>query len=139
MKLSRSKTRAFVGSCRSGRTFLSLYRRDNFDYHASLALWKAYMHEAFSLMHPAWKRLIIDYDNLIDNPLDELTRMSDFVQITTSFAAISEFEKSFLKRSLRHSYVNPSWRRKDIEGNEYGALWEGLKKRAKEPATHALV
>ncbi|MFD1884905.1 hypothetical protein [Paenibacillus wenxiniae] len=79
----------------------SLYKRDQFDYDKSLAMYHLYM---LSCLHDTYlrPRILIDYDQLIEQPVETGRKISAFLNIP--YTSADEAQISLLsKPSLRHS------------------------------------
>lgn len=101
----------------------SLSMVHNLQLDHSLDLWRAHMLEASSFMHPAWRRLVVDYDLVLDDPLGQLTRVSEFLDLSSDFAKVAAF-KEFVHKGSRHAFANP---RVVIDRHpNHQVLWENL-------------
>ncbi|WP_416268750.1 hypothetical protein SD235_03695 [Burkholderia cepacia] len=80
----------------------SLARRDGFPVEKSYILWLAYVVSALDLTQDV-RRVLIDYDRLMDTPRQELENISDFFDLPLIESRLEEFESSFLDDNLRHT------------------------------------
>ncbi|MDP9112345.1 MAG: hypothetical protein M3O20_01535, partial [Acidobacteriota bacterium] len=84
---------------------LSLEKRNQIPVEKGLWLWLHHMIPAV-LDSAGSRRVVIDYDALIDQPARQLQRLASRVGLeraTTSDASISEYLDSFLSQGLRHT------------------------------------
>jgi len=101
---------SYIIACRNPMSVArSLKKRDGFEFEKSYFLWTE--HTILSLYYTQHdNRIIVDYDNIIENPEIEITRLSKFLNInfSTKSASFQEYKKEFLETSLRHtSYSIP--------------------------------
>ncbi|MCA7989261.1 hypothetical protein LGM63_01210 [Burkholderia cepacia] len=80
----------------------SLARRDGFPVEKSYILWLAYVVSALDLTQDV-RRVLIDYDRLMDTPRQELENISDFFDLPLIESRLEEFESAFLDDNLRHT------------------------------------
>ncbi len=81
----------------------SLARRDGFPVEKSYILWLAYVVSALDLTQDV-RRVLIDYDRLMDMPRQELENISDFFGLPLIESRLEEFESTFLDDKLRHTH-----------------------------------
>lgn len=81
----------------------SLARRNGFETAKSLNLWLHYTAEALQKSVPARRRVLVDYDLLMDDPVGSLRRIAHRLDLPAPQAnAEEEFSGSFLSAELRH-------------------------------------
>ncbi|MFP6559962.1 sulfotransferase family protein [Paraburkholderia sp. B3] len=80
---------------------LSLQKRNGFAPERSYALWLGHMVPALQATHNKL-RTVVDYDGLLDSPLDELTRMAGQLGFALNDERVRTFESEFLDRNLQH-------------------------------------
>jgi len=106
----------------------SLHSSDNFPSEHTFDLWRAHMLEASSFMHPGWKRLVVDYDILLDDPLTQLTRLGDLLSLGTTFGNIAVFRNA-VRKEIQHAFVNSNVRLSHYPNHQ--VLWENLHRLSK--------
>lgn len=81
----------------------SLARRNGFEAAKSLNLWLRYTVEALQKSALRGRRILVDYDTLLDNPAVSLRRISQSLNLPEPAAsAAAEFSTQFLSSDLRH-------------------------------------
>lgn len=83
----------------------SLLRRDGMPVEKGLLLWLVYTEAAFRQAWPH-KPMVLDYDCLLENPLDQLGRLADFLQVPVTErieSAVKAYSDGFLEDRLRHT------------------------------------
>ncbi len=96
---------SYVIACRHPRSAaLSLAARDGFEPDKSYCLWLDHMAASLAGTRGA-RRLVVDYDRLMDQPAAELARLSGFLALdrAADTAALDACRDGFLDESLRHS------------------------------------
>lgn len=82
----------------------SLARRNGFDAAKSRLLWLRYTVEALQKSALAGRRVLVDYDVLMDDPVHSLRRIARELELPAPGATVeTEFSKRFLSAELRHS------------------------------------
>jgi hypothetical protein len=82
----------------------SLQRRDGIDPAKADFLWLHYTIPSIQQTEGS-RRVLVDYDLLMDQPVHELTRIAQALDLTTpTVAAQTEFAGKFLSQELRHSH-----------------------------------
>lgn len=82
----------------------SLYARNGFERIKSELLWLRYTLESITRTEGA-PRVLVDYDVLIDRPVEELRRIASALSLGMPLPeAEIEFANSFLSRELRHNF-----------------------------------
>jgi hypothetical protein len=85
----------------------SLSRRDGFDAEKSYLLWLG--HVITSLTGSAGsKRVLVDYDRLLQSPEHELDRIANCTNLRVDPAEVRRYKTEFLDRKLRHTVYEPS-------------------------------
>lgn len=107
----------------------SLMKRDGFELQRSLKLWYDHMMEASTQMHPAWDRLVVDYDALFSYPRLEVTRIGRFIGAYSPNQYMPEFSdfQNLIDPMLRHVEFNKAPERLS---EPYKTLWTALFKGA---------
>ena len=96
---------SYIIACRNPlSTAKSMQKRDGFDIVKGCYIWLGYI--AASLIHSVgYKRIVVDYDELMKDPEKQLGRMAE--RLNLKFDAKSpefiEYKESFLSESLRHT------------------------------------
>ncbi len=80
---------------------LSLQRRNGFALKRSYLLWLRHMLSALEATRGK-SRVIVEYDSLLDAPLDELTRIAKHLGFALDDERTRTFEREFLDRTLQH-------------------------------------
>lgn len=86
----------------------SLAKRNEFSHEKGYILWQE--HLLFSLKETRGKhRLIVDFDNLIQDPARELQRIAQTVGLTfdANHPHFIDYKTTFLEESLRHTQFQP--------------------------------
>lgn len=79
----------------------SLAKRDGFDHEKSYLLWLE--HVINSLTYTAGENyLVVDYDNVIQDPDRELARIAHWANLKLDHLALEKFKLEFLDNELRH-------------------------------------
>ena len=97
----------------------SLLRRDHLPQSETLPLWRHHNRavlNATTSMH----RLVVDYDRLLDNPHEQLGRISKTFRLAATNRAEIDAYHSFITTNLRHHEAQP------IEDLETIELWTEL-------------
>lgn len=79
----------------------SLAKRDAMDAEKATTLWLLYTIDALT-QSQGLPRLCVAYDNLLENPHKEFSRMSALLSLPINPKEYSLFANDFLERSLRH-------------------------------------
>ena len=84
----------------------SLRRRNGLSVKRSLRLWASYTLAAIDGVEPNWRRALVTYESLIDQPERELVRMASELDFPLSIREVNIFRNSFINRqpSGTHSY-----------------------------------
>lgn len=86
----------------------SLRARNGFDLTKSAILWLRYTVRSLRETHGA-QRVLVDYDMLMDRPIEELRRIAADLRLgVPTPAAEAEFASRFLAQELRHSRYDES-------------------------------
>jgi len=80
----------------------SLNKRDKFDREMSYLLWLEYIITALINSNET-KRIIVNFDHLINQPEKELTRMSKILKLDIDFHELEQFTLNFIDKNLRHN------------------------------------
>ena len=100
---------SFVIACRNPMSVAhSLARRNGFALEKSYLLWLEHM--LLSIKHTAnGRRVFVDYDQLLGEPLVQLERISTSLGLpfSTQSQDCIEYQHEFLERSLRHTAFGP--------------------------------
>lgn len=100
---------SFVIACRNPMSVAhSLARRNGFALEKSYLLWLEHM--LLSIKHTAnGRRVFVDYDQLLGEPLVQLERISTSLGLpfSTQSQDSIEYQHEFLERSLRHTAFGP--------------------------------
>jgi len=109
----------------------SLNTRNQFAYEKSYLLWLQHCVEAYT--HTCGRpRIVVDYDVLMDNPVEQLRRISDKLELPLDSKveeAIKDFSGGFLEADLRHSVFRPADVTLDIHASELvSTLYDLLRK-----------
>jgi O-antigen biosynthesis protein len=79
----------------------SLKKRDGFTLERSILLWMDHTFNA--VLHTQKnKRLVVDYDKLIQNPTKQINRIANSVGPKINADALDNFKNDFLDKNLRH-------------------------------------
>lgn len=81
----------------------SLEKRDGFDIEKSLYLWLGHVINSFSLTTES-NRIIINYDNLIQDPKEELEKIANKFKLEINKNELNLYINDFLDINLRHNY-----------------------------------
>ena len=87
----------------------SLDARNGFSVEKSYLLWLGHMIPAMAQTEGK-PRVVIDYDLLMDNPIEQMKRVAHALSIGTDGSAeeeLSSFAADFLAQELRHTRFNP--------------------------------
>jgi hypothetical protein len=84
----------------------SLKRRDRFSLEKSCRLWLAHMAPAIRATEGR-RRVLVDYDRLIDEPITELTRVSTCLGLQLNAQRAAIYAQEFLDNRLRHWQFTP--------------------------------
>lgn len=84
----------------------SLKRRDRFTLEKSCCLWLAHMVPAVRATE-GQRRVFVDYDTLVDAPVDELTRVSKSLGFALDAQRVAVYAQEFLDNRLRHWQSTP--------------------------------
>ena len=80
----------------------SLEGRNGFSFEKSYMLWLDHTLAAL-LFTQGEKRVVIDFDMIIESPLKEVDRLAKAFDLTVDANAVSEYASDFLDENLRHS------------------------------------
>ena len=80
----------------------SLQRRKGFEIEQCLLLWLDHVIQSL-IYTSSEKRILVDYDHLLENPKHDLERLSQFLNLAINERKLREFESDFLDKKLRHS------------------------------------
>ncbi|ASL42063.1 hypothetical protein bAD24_I01145 [Burkholderia sp. AD24] len=84
----------------------SLQRRDRFSMEKSCRLWLAHMVPAIRATD-GQRRVLVDYDTLIDAPIAELTHVSTCLGFALNAQRVAVYAQEFLDNRLRHWQSTP--------------------------------
>tara|TARA_R110001606_G_scaffold131454_2_gene267369 strand:- start:10290 stop:12152 length:1863 start_codon:yes stop_codon:yes gene_type:complete len=79
----------------------SLKQRNDFSVEKSLLLWAKYVLHAERVSRP-YSRYFIDFSEVLNNTIKELTKVADFIDLKPDSTAIKEVQESFLEKNLKH-------------------------------------
>jgi len=80
----------------------SLAKRDGFDFEKSFLLWLE--HVISSLMGTVGQnRVVVDYDQLMQAPEADMTRIAKELQLSVDRADLNHFQAEFLDQNLQHT------------------------------------
>lgn len=88
----------------------SLYKRNDLPKEKSLLLWAASIYQSISFTRNE-TRLVVSYNELLESPLDQLSRISTFFNlqhVDTASDSISQYCQNYLTKDLHHNYVSDS-------------------------------
>lgn len=94
----------------------SLEARDNISKRDAVRLWTFYNNKALANTNTE-KRLIVEYDNIIDDTLTEINKIADFIQLAPLQADNSQlenFSETFLSADLRHHKTHQADEANDV-------------------------
>jgi hypothetical protein len=82
----------------------SLHRRDKFALEHALELWHLHMKALVGPIDGAWKKVTVEYDQLLEDPERQLQRISGALSLgTPSPQAVADVCGTFLDPTLRHN------------------------------------
>jgi hypothetical protein len=82
----------------------SLHRRNKFNLEYALELWHLHMKALVGPINVGWKKVTVEYDQLLQNPEAQLQRISAGLNLPPpQRGATEEFCNSFLDITLRHN------------------------------------
>jgi hypothetical protein len=81
----------------------SLARREHFEFQKSTLLWLGHVLSMMRYTIGAKRRIIVDYDRLVQAPGRELQRMADRLNLVLDPAELQKYEHDFLDKKLQHS------------------------------------
>src|SRR5579871_1562084 len=82
----------------------SLSRRNRFTLEHGLELWHLHMKPLVGSIDGTWKKVVVEYDRLVDEPESQLRRIAAAMNLDTpSTPAVAEFCERFPDRTRRHS------------------------------------
>jgi GT2 family glycosyltransferase/glycosyltransferase involved in cell wall biosynthesis len=81
----------------------SLARREHFEFHKSTLLWLGHVLSMMRGTMGANRRVLVDYDRLVQAPGSELQRMADRLNLVLDPLELQTYERDFLSVELRHS------------------------------------
>jgi O-antigen biosynthesis protein len=83
----------------------SLERRNEIPCEKSYLLWLQHVIPAVVLTAGSPRRVVVDYDQMMDRPLSGLQRIATALglRMDSASAAVTDFERDFLDESLRHT------------------------------------
>jgi hypothetical protein len=81
----------------------SLMHRDSFDFEKSTLLWLGHTVEMLEGTAGAERRVIVDYDQLIQAPQRELTRIAAALHLEIDSKEMQTYKSEFLDKTLRHT------------------------------------
>jgi hypothetical protein len=94
----------------------SLKTRNNIPAEKSYYLWLQHVIPAVTFT-TGFKRIVVDYDNLIEHPHDQLSRLSSFLNLQTvprQDPKTVEYVDRFLDPSLRNTCFDAEYLRRDV-------------------------
>ena len=80
----------------------SLGERDKFDVERGYLLWLDYVLQGLTDSQGS-RRLVVDYDRLLDSPGTEIARMADKLGLELDPARLDLYMREFLEQGLRHN------------------------------------
>ena len=90
----------------------SLKLRDRFESVLSYYLWAEHMLAALIYTQGSLK-ILVDYDSLIEDPQNEILRVSRQLEKNVDQEALESYQRDFLEQSLRHTH----FKLEDLENN----------------------
>jgi hypothetical protein len=81
----------------------SLARREHFEFQKSTLLWLGHVLSMMRHTIGAKRRILVDYDRLVQAPGSELQRMANRLNLVLDPAELQKYERDFLDKNLRHS------------------------------------
>jgi len=81
----------------------SLARREHFEFPKSTLLWLGHVLSMMQCTTGAKRRILVDYDRLVQAPGSELQRMADRLNLVLGPAELRKYEREFLDIELQHS------------------------------------
>lgn len=92
----------------------SLEHRDGFDSAKSFLLTADYLLSCLNLAQGS-QLMMIDYDCLVNEPREELEKLSEYLDMPLDEQAVSDFCDDFLSEELRHSRFRPDDLQLDVK------------------------
>jgi hypothetical protein len=96
---------SYILACRNPKSVAqSLAKRDGFDLQKGYYLWQTHM--LLSLNYTSHQnRLVVDFDNVMTNPVHQLERISQVINLSFDPAAseVQDYAENFLESKLRHT------------------------------------
>lgn len=81
----------------------SLARREHFELQKSTLLWLGHVLSMMRHTIGAKRRILVDYDRLVQAPGRELQRMANRLNLVLDPAELQKYERDFLDKKLQHS------------------------------------
>jgi hypothetical protein len=100
-----------------GSVAKSLAIRDYYPNNYSIILWLCYQISALGILTQE-KGFVVDYDNLMDHPQDQIERMSRLTDNSINPDLAAEFADGFIDNNLRHSTLSENSQQTDPALNE---------------------
>jgi hypothetical protein len=85
----------------------SLHARQRMPVHDALRLWLAYVVPFFRQVAAA-SSVVVDYDRVLHDPVSQMLRISDRLNLSNDERAIERYAREFLDGGLRHSALSAS-------------------------------
>jgi SAM-dependent methyltransferase len=81
----------------------SLARREHFEFRKSTLLWLGHVLSMMRCTMGAKRRILVDYDRLVQAPGSELQRVAGRLNLVLDPAELQKYEREFLNAELQHS------------------------------------
>lgn len=115
---------------------LSLQKRNNLPIEQGLLLWQYYNLHCLKEINNEF--LVVSFQELLENPETELSRIGDFLQVQYTDSQIQDFVNDVIEKGLRHNKSTISISEKDTQyATEINALYTQLLKESKNSSTSA--
>jgi len=93
----------------------SLARREHFEFRKSTLLWLGHVLSMMRCTMGAKRRILVDYDRLVQAPGSELQRVAGRLNLVLDPAELQKYERDFLSIELRHSLHDAQ----DLSGGDF--------------------
>lgn len=103
----------------------SLHARNGFSEAKGFALWLVHMLDAMTQMEPEWKKVVVDYDQMMETPLHQLSRIAEALDLLLTDGTPT-FVENFVNPKLRHAprHVGAGSVQHDLVNRVYDLLYD---------------
>lgn len=103
---------------------MSLAKRNGIPIDRGLELWRRYVAESFNNADPAWPKVTVEYDRMLENPKAELERIAFHLGLSIDNDKMMKFALEHIDPNMRHE------RLRDPLPTEIQDLWDRVRRLA---------